>query len=150
MSVQDGNRVMASLGTRLAQRPAMIKWMILALVALSTTGCGLECTAIGCLDGVFISVEDSTGQRVETYTGTIAFDALSAQFECPTPAGGGCFDGEVFLEIPAALRFGELDIESSRGTFSGSVQIEYQDQLLNGEGCGVTCSQGRLQLIVDG
>ncbi len=135
--------------------------LFLALLRL-LTHC-TDCTAIGCFDGFSLRVVDANGQPVGSYTATVAFGTLSTRIDCfpeeegvdgydPSPPGidiaRPCVNGELFVELPAGLRFAELEIGAAEGQFSGSLEIAYEVFYPNGEDCGGACDVGAVQVDV--
>ena len=131
-----------------------------AAALLLGTACDIEtaCTARGCDSGFTLRGVDADGRALASYTGTVSFGWLSTTFACLEPGAAapegiaqvsGCGDGAMFVQLPIANRVASFAIEAPEGRFDGVVEIDFEPQFFNGDGCGVTCEQASLQLVVE-
>ena len=110
--------------------------LFFALTACQPT----ECTMIGCMEGVSLTLKNAAGSILTGGVGTIIVDGdTSIEFDCSTEEftqDYTCLGEEILFHITEGSSI-EYNIEAEGYTGSGIITIDFEEIEPNGEGCGV-------------
>lgn len=122
-----------------------------ALFGLAAASCGgTECTNIGCLSAVQVTMLNAAGDPLQSFTATVTVAGQDRLVECSGASGSGTAytcSSDGFSLFGVAESQPDLQIEASEAggaSFSGSVSPTFTvDDAFNGAGCG-TCTSGEV------
>lgn len=112
------------------------------LVSVLASSCTKNCTLVGCLSGVELTVRDASGNVLESFSGVVrATGEAEVAFSCPRGSGNGvrCLGASAVIDLETKPTSFDVEITqpvSSRQTYTVT-GVTWREFYPNGEECDV-------------